>query len=124
MTWRHAILEIYEPRKGGWPTDGTPATWISDGLVGWCDGEVNDVLAFASIRAIVKAKLDYWWETIKWKLFWRWIEYPSEKVSLRLFVLHLIGKYDPYERIREFEAWLESTPVVDDDDSEGNSKDT
>ena len=122
MTWQHAILEIYEP-DSGWPTEGTSAEWIKNGTVGWCDGDVNDVLAFAPIPKIARAKLDYWWESLKWRLFWRWID-KDEKVSPLLFALWLTGKYDPTASLKEFEAWIESLPVVDDEDAEKGDGET
>jgi len=54
-TWTHAILEIYEP-DSGWPVAGTPASWIVDQSVGWCDGREEDLVQFIPLWRIM------WWK--------------------------------------------------------------
>ena len=65
-TWRHAILEIYEP-KSGWPKEGTPSEWVDKKLVGWCDGDIENVIVLCPLYKILWWKLKfyaigvYWW---------------------------------------------------------------
>jgi hypothetical protein len=59
MSWRHAVLEIYEPEEG-WPTEGTPADWIENNQVGYCDGDVECLVVLTPVWKLVAWKLRHW----------------------------------------------------------------
>ncbi len=60
MIWTHAILEIYTLGDEGWPKEGTPADWISDQSVGWCDGELEDMVKFTPLWKLLCWKVRGW----------------------------------------------------------------
>ena len=80
--WTHALLEIYVDIGGdaedvpeGWPTEGSPATWIEEGKVGYCDGLWSDAVAFLPLYKLLWWKLCYWWATltdaVRYDFYWR-----------------------------------------------------
>ena len=74
MAWTHAILEIYSP-ESGWPKSGTPTDWISESLVGYCDGELEHVVLFTPLLNILRWKLKNAISNIWWTLTWRFHKY-------------------------------------------------
>ena len=59
--WRHALLEIYSGIPDcSWPLEGTPASWIADGKVGYCDGRWSDAVAFLPLWKLL------WWKARGW----------------------------------------------------------
>lgn len=68
--WTHAILEIYEP-EDGWPAEGTPADWIDDSLVGYCNGEVEDLILFTPMLRILWWKVKHLIKKLWWASTWR-----------------------------------------------------
>jgi hypothetical protein len=89
-TWRHAILEIYEPETG-WPKEGTRADWIYKQQVLFCNGRAEDVVVLCPLWKILwwKAKDAaievYWWVRYyvwdKWRPN-RWDKFITESPDL------------------------------------------
>jgi len=65
--WRYALLEVYEMGDADeWP-DGTPADWIEEGLVGYCDGEARGYVCMnIPLRRLL------WWAIIDIPARVRW----------------------------------------------------
>lgn len=65
--WTHTVLEIYQALQIGvydgdrvtytWPTNGEPADWIEQGLVGYTQGRLEDVVILTPL-----------WQLLWWKL--------------------------------------------------------
>lgn len=70
MKWQFAVLEIYQQvdfspeghllNTYPWPTSGAPAEWIEGGLVSYCDGDVQDLVARIPLWWII------WWRIKSW----------------------------------------------------------
>lgn len=68
--WTHTVLEIYPDMDVSdegdvtyechWPTSGTPADWIEQGLVGYCQGEPRDLVSFIPLWKLL------WWRVKDW----------------------------------------------------------
>lgn len=75
MTWRHTVLEIYEPDTG-WPTEGKPADWIEKGLVGYCQGDTECLVALTPFWELARWKIKFWIDAIvdwvTYYLYWKW----------------------------------------------------
>lgn len=76
--WQFAILEIYAVGNGNgefvetpFPDEGTPADWVQNGLVGYCDGRLEDLLALTPWHVLVRYKLAYWVERVYLWVTWR-----------------------------------------------------
>ena len=54
--WQFALLEIYRFDSDRWPEKGTPADWIHNGEVAYCDGEPRNYV----LLAIPWWKLAWW----------------------------------------------------------------
>jgi hypothetical protein len=75
MTWRHVVIEIYEP-DNGWPTIGTPADWIEKDQIGWCQGDAENLVALTSVWKIAWWKIRYWtkdiYDSLSYYFYWKW----------------------------------------------------
>lgn len=71
MKWQFAVLEIYpdtdiDQNSGSvlyeysMPTTGTPADWIEQELVGYCDGTVEDLVSFIPLWKILLWRVKTW----------------------------------------------------------------
>lgn len=69
--WTHTVLEIYPcidtTTEGGlmtylhpWPFEGEPADWIEDGLVGYTQGRLEDVVILTPLWKLL------WWKLRGW----------------------------------------------------------
>ena len=60
--WTYAVLEIYTRLDTigldhkPWPTSGEPADWIEDGLVGYTQGSVEDLVILTPLWLLL------WWK--------------------------------------------------------------
>lgn len=66
--WAYTVLEIYQPtdfhadgevHTAPWPTGGTPADWIEQELVGYCQGNIEDLVAGVPLWKLL------WWKIRK-----------------------------------------------------------
>ncbi len=80
--WTHAILEIYSQDEAYLPTEGTPAEWIEDRRVGWCNGRWSDAVACLPLYKLVWWKLRGWAERGMNLLYrWRYRIVPDDDVT-------------------------------------------
>jgi len=70
--WTHVVLEIYEP-DSGWPTEGEPDDWIENGLVGYCIGDTENLVALTPL----------------WKLLWWKVKYVL--IGIKDYLVYLMG---------------------------------
>lgn len=84
FTWRHAVLELYEPEEG-WPGEGKVAEWVHDHRVGFCDGSVEDFVLSVPLAKILAWKLKEFASDIWWSLTWRFRKTNIEAWKAQFF---------------------------------------
>jgi len=77
-SWEYALLEIYHSRADR-SEEGTPADWIEQGLVSYCDGDEEGFISTIPLYLII-----YW--KIKWmnRVAFEYIYYRLPWVSKRI----------------------------------------
>lgn len=77
--WAHTVLEIYanyDDNECTWPETGEPVDWIEKGLVGYCQGEVEDLVIYVPMWQVIlwklKALMVGTWEDSRWIVYKRW----------------------------------------------------
>jgi hypothetical protein len=56
--WDHTVLELYpKPLSGNFPTEGTPAEWIANEQVFYCQGDDELVIYYVPLVVILWIKL-------------------------------------------------------------------
>jgi len=57
--WQFALLEVYNLESDEWP-DGTPAEWIDEEEVLYCNGCLPDFITTIPLRKLL------WWKVLGW----------------------------------------------------------